>query len=283
MKLEHPIQLLPDTTKIVLEDSDDRYYSISFKQGDNLIIVCGQDSRKPIVQKLHSLIMQGKLTCSGQVNTIMEFKHYRKNGSKFSSTIPGVEFYFCIPKKHIRVLPKMGHSFVYVEINGVEVCLNVCGGTTYENNRHGWQDRVGEKAVSLVGMSLKNIISIAAVAIPSNLPSNVVPLEGERLKVWQEMTNKKDDQRTVLQAFMDKKIVKVALASRYNYMGEKSGILTNVNWKTKWKKIPLTDNNFTMEEVETKRIKGLVLNTPFGQVRVKPSQVDWQQSASFLS
>lgn len=191
MKIDQPVQLTPETTLVVLEDTPTSHYEVTFGRNENIMLFCGQDARKPIVNKLRTIIVQNKITCSGSINTIMEFKHYRSSGGKFWTSAPGVDFLFCIPKSKIKLLPIQGHSYVHVEINGVEVVLNVCGGTTYdkETGKSGWQDWVRDEAHTLVNMPLKKIKAIAEVAIPASTPEGIKMLEGDRLKLWEQMVS----------------------------------------------------------------------------------------------
>ncbi len=267
MKVTEPIQLTTETTLVVLEDTLENRYTVKFAAGENLMLVCGQDARKPIAKKLHELIMKNKMTCSGVVNALMEFKHCRRSGSKFWTSCPGKEFYFCVPKSQIKLLPVQGLSYVRLEINGVEVILNVSGGTTYEKetSRSGWGDWVSDVAHTFVGMPLKKIKAIAEVAIPAGTPEGIKRLDANEQKKWEEMVNDKNLQAVVVRTIAEGNRPQIILAEGFSMGGNKHGVADSVSFG------------------KTKRVKDLIVLANGYPYRIKPSQVDWEKSAALFA
>jgi len=111
---------------------------------------------------------------------VFEFKHYRKNGSKFYTEKPGFSYLFLVPKENIELnTEKSGYSYVYVIIGGQEYCLSVSGGTSED----GWTDWVFQGCSALVQSSIKKIKPIADAATYDgiiDINSTYIPNEDEQ-------------------------------------------------------------------------------------------------------
>ncbi len=92
---------------------------------------------------------------------VLEFKHYRANGSKFWTSKLGSYLYFAVPKDKIEIVPKDGGSYPEVIIDGVQMTLSVSGGTT----DGGWNDWVGGITSTFVNMPKKKLNAIVNAAM----------------------------------------------------------------------------------------------------------------------
>lgn len=93
---------------------------------------------------------------------IIELKHYRRNGSKFWTAMPGLSYSFIIPKEKIELnAEKSGLSYVYVKINGQEFCLSVSGG----GDSREWTDWISQGCSTCVYRSAKPLKAIAEAAV----------------------------------------------------------------------------------------------------------------------
>jgi hypothetical protein len=64
----------------------------------------------------------------GRRTSLLEFKHYRQNGSKFWSCKPGISLYFAVAKDNIKILQKEGYSYPELKIGKTSFRVNVSGG-----------------------------------------------------------------------------------------------------------------------------------------------------------
>ena len=92
---------------------------------------------------------------------IFEFKTYLPHGGKRWHARAGISHFFIVPKGRIQLVLEKGFSYVPVEINGVRTRPNVSGGTD-----EGWTDWVGTAAGISVGHPVRDLLGIAAVAVP---------------------------------------------------------------------------------------------------------------------
>ena len=119
--------LLSQCGSQVVIDSKDKY-CLDIEPGEYLIITAGFDCNKPGAKFTHPNIAASR-------KTLHEYKHYRKNGSKFWTSHAGMDHVLIIPRSSITLLPIKGYSFIKAEINGVKVSFNVSGG-----GGEGWTD-----------------------------------------------------------------------------------------------------------------------------------------------
>ena len=92
---------------------------------------------------------------------VLEFKHYRRGGSKFWTSKPGMSYLFIVPKEKIEFNEeKSGHSYVYVTIRGQEYCLSCSGGTS----GNGWTDWISQGCSTFVHKTAKKLHAIADAA-----------------------------------------------------------------------------------------------------------------------
>lgn len=93
---------------------------------------------------------------------VLEFKHSRKNGSKYWTTKAGVEITFCVPKNKIQIIKEKRFSYPKVVVGGQVFTLNVSGMTT----QNGWLDIIGSSAHTLCDVSKKVLMAVAEAATP---------------------------------------------------------------------------------------------------------------------
>lgn len=104
---------------------------------------------------------------------IFEYKHERKNGSKFWTSKPGIEYLIAVPRETVTVLPEKTYSNPKVRIGDVVVSVNACGGTFDP----GWADILTEVLHMFVKLPAKTIKALLAVSLPADDP-RVVATKG---------------------------------------------------------------------------------------------------------
>ena len=147
-------------------------YQVELPPGDHLIVVAGAHMGEPAYDFDHPNIAAKK-------SELLEFKHYRKGGSKFWTSKAGISFYFVVPKAQIELLPEKGYSYVPVLIHGRKCRLNVSGGT----GNGGWTDHVRQVAHVGCGWTLAALRSLATIALnPDDCRAQGITLAVEPLK-----------------------------------------------------------------------------------------------------
>ncbi len=92
---------------------------------------------------------------------VLEFKHYRRQGSKFWTSKAGLDFVFAVDKAAIEVPLEKGYSYVRVLIGGQPMTLNCSGG-----GGSAWNDWASH-GCSLCGQAtLQRLRALAAVSAP---------------------------------------------------------------------------------------------------------------------
>jgi hypothetical protein len=132
---------------------EDRY-KVKLPPGDHLTIVAGAHFGEPAYNFDHPDIAAKK-------SEVFEFRHSRRNGSKFCTCKAGISFYFVLPKAQIELLPEKGYSYVPVLIQGRKCYLNVGGGTSDS----GWTDVVGSVAEIGCGWKASALRSLGQIAL----------------------------------------------------------------------------------------------------------------------
>ena len=127
-------------------------YHVEIPPGDCLIIQAGVSIGRPAARFTHPNII-------AQADVVHWFKRYTRNGKRWSSRA-GRNFYFAVPKEHIAISEKPGHSYVDGTINGVAVTFNVSGGT-----HNGWTDWIRETVSISVNHPRRDLLKIAEVAL----------------------------------------------------------------------------------------------------------------------
>lgn len=143
---------------VVFIDEPDGY-AVELSKADYFTIVVGVLHNSKLADFQHPNIV-------AKVDRVFEFKHERRNGSKFWTSKAGREFYFVVPRHRIGLVFKKGYSWVPVMIGGEEFHLNVSGGTF----GNGWRDfvRSGPFTVS-VERSKKRLLAVANAAVDPQL------------------------------------------------------------------------------------------------------------------
>ena len=144
-------------------------YTVHFASGP-LFLRIGHAIDKPGARFQHPSILARR-------NVVLEFKHYRKAGSKFWTASAGSEFYICIPKEQVQLVKEESYSYPKVIVNGVQVVLNVSG---HGGSQDGWHDSVGAVSSTLINMPLRILKALCAVALtPSVAPKMDFPKEDQ--------------------------------------------------------------------------------------------------------
>jgi hypothetical protein len=132
----------------------DEGYEVRLPPGDHLIVVAGAYVGTSSHDFDHPNLVAKK-------RERFDFKHYRKNGSKFWTTTAEINFYFVLPKAQIELLPEKGHSDVPVLIGGRTCRLNISG-----ESRQGDSTDFVRSVVDLgFGWTIGALRSLAATAL----------------------------------------------------------------------------------------------------------------------
>jgi hypothetical protein len=141
------------TVQIPSDKENQGQYQVQLPQGDFLLLIVPTIYPSAASKFNHPNILAKR-------DTVMEFKHYRKAGSKFWTSQPGVEFILAIPKSRIALVMERGYSNVPVIINGKRTFLNVSGGTI-----NGWTDSVHQGCTTGVTTKKSVIQALAEAAM----------------------------------------------------------------------------------------------------------------------
>lgn len=236
-------------------------YFIKVCAGENIVLIAGVDAKSKQADFTHPNL-------SGSEKTIHEFKHYRKNGSKFWTSKAGVDFYFVIPKSEIKIYPQEGYSYVYAVVNGVQVVLNVSGGGS--NN---WTDYVDSFCRISVGHGIKTLKKLAEVAVPEKL--NLKTLDEYETKRWE--SNKAKNQELI------EKIVAlpsptIKILDKFVFYRAKQGVLSGVSRRLK-KVETVVDGKKSVSRDWVGAVKRLNVRSEGNLFTVKVGQVDWIETA----
>ena len=128
-------------------------YFLKVAQGNHIVLIMGATVGSPAALFRHPNVV-------AKIPRVMEFKHYRKTGSKFWTDSAGIDFYFVLPKSSIELVMEKGYSYVPVIINGRKITLNVSGGGSTE-----WTDFIGNSCHTFVTRSKLNLKKLAEVAL----------------------------------------------------------------------------------------------------------------------
>jgi hypothetical protein len=272
MKMTEPKLLSDCGTMLVLDDNPADRYQVEIDPGDFLVIRTGATAGKAAFHFDHP-------NMAAKAKTIFEFKHYRKNGSKFWTARAGMEFYFVIPRSAVTMLPEKGHSYVPAMINGVKVQFNVSGGTA-----NGWTDWLHMNTEISVNHPVRDLKKLAAVAVRGSIMEPVVPkaLEPEREARWSRLAARvsKGLIEKVVKLAEDGKKPVVKLLPGYS---ETEGVLIEVSRRAKQITMPTTPGSLRTYRIEyIGSVRSLFLEIPgnWGRTRVKLNQVDWAATAA---
>jgi hypothetical protein len=94
----------------------------------------------------------------------LEFKHERRDGSKYWMQEAGVEHIFVIPDELVHVQPEVTYSFPKLEIGGVTITASTSGGTS--RCGQGWSDYLGLVIGTLVIREPDWLEALSSVALP---------------------------------------------------------------------------------------------------------------------
>ena len=183
-------------------------YQVELPPGDHLIVIAGAQFGEPAYDFDHPNVAAKK-------SEPFDFKHYRKSGSKFWTSKPGISFYFVIPKAQIELLPEKGYSFVPVLIRGRKCHLNVSGGT----GNGGWTDYVRRVAHVGCGWTIAALRLLATIALtPEECHTQGIALEIESLRDYQ-LAGFVESAAAITMRTRLKAGSQVVLRSGWNYLG----------------------------------------------------------------
>jgi hypothetical protein len=160
-------------------------YTVEFSTHEHIVLRASAKWGTPASRFQHEKMV----ACQ---TTVLEFKHYHKNGGKSWTAHPGIEFWFVLPKAKLELVPEKGHSYVPVKVNGVAFRLNVSGGTA--NGGKGWTDWVREHADTCCGFKPKQLQAIfdAGMTLEECKAAGiVVDLRGHEPTRWQSLVASK--------------------------------------------------------------------------------------------
>jgi hypothetical protein len=129
-------------------------YKIEITDGDYIVLIASAMYGSACAEFWHGNI-------AAKEKRVLEFKHYRRCGSKFWTAHPGFDFYFIVPKRNIELIPEQGHSYVPVKIGNRKYTLSVSGGS----GDGCWTDWINKVASVGAGHTVKSMIPIADNAI----------------------------------------------------------------------------------------------------------------------
>ena len=154
VKMNEPVKHIPAGNGIFAKDvfyGDDNHI-IVIEAGENLAIEFGTTS---------DLRFEHEMALCGRERTF-DFKHESPvSGEKSWTTEKGYSFFMIFPRSAINIVLKKLYSYVKLKVNGVEVTLNVSGGTFND----GWTDLVFDISSACLGNTSKDYKRLAAVAI----------------------------------------------------------------------------------------------------------------------
>lgn len=104
----------------------------------------------------------------GRHISLLEFKHYRKNGSKFWSKRPGVNLFFAVDKQKIRIMPKEGLSYPELKVGAIPFSTSVSGG-----GGPIWTDYLSTQVSCMTNLPKRILMDIANAALTTSEASNL--------------------------------------------------------------------------------------------------------------
>jgi hypothetical protein len=239
-------------------------YLIKVPPCQNIIIEMGADVTKAAHKFSHPNIVTS-------IKRIYEFKHYRKNGSKFWTSKAGVSHYIIVPKNQIQICLEKGYSYVKAEINGVIVHFNVCGGTSDT----GWADYLSPSMSISVNHKIRDMKKIAEVAIKDVTLEEFIlsiksDIETSDIDQWEKMAkraskNLKDGIKNLV-AYIEKGNSFEAVLKK-GFTQDKIA-LEKVYRRGKWVKIDAAQKEYRSDKGRVSCFIGQYL-------KIKPSQIDW--------
>jgi len=148
-------------------------YTILLPRGDNLLLYAPVEYGGSAARFNHPNIIAIQ-------RRILEYKHYRSNGSKFWTSKAGIYFYFLIPKSKIELTEVEGsYSYIHINIGGEDFTLSISGWT----NGKMWTDIVGQGSSLCVIKSKRKLRILADNAIIEPIDLNIREMdenEGQR-------------------------------------------------------------------------------------------------------
>ena len=260
--------------RLIVDDTEGDRYEIDIEPGDFLVVRAGATMDKATARFTHPNIVV-------TARTIHNFKHYRKNGSKFWTSRAGVDHCFVIPRTAIKLLPQKGYSWIPAEINGVKVAFNVSGG----GDGKVWTDYLRAYTCISVNHRLKDMTKLAEVAVRNSPmePIQVKPMDADQEAYWQRLAARvsKGLIEKVAKLVEDGKKPIVKLLPGYSIEQQTEGVLVSVGRRAKKIMLPHGDECLKKWKVEyTGAVKELMIELSVCKGRVKVGQVDWAETAA---
>jgi hypothetical protein len=222
-------------------------YQVELPPGNHLIVIAGAHLGEPAYDFDHPNVAAKK-------SELFDFKHYRKGGSKFWTSKPGMNFYFVIPKAQIELLPEKGYSYVPVLIAGRKCHLNVSG----MGSGNGWTDYVRRVVHVGCGWTITALRLLATVAlVPQECQPQSIALEIESLRDYQ-LAGFMETAAAVTMRTRVKPGSQVVLRSGWNYLG--------------------SQGPFAVES-RLRRKRYFICMDGLSRVRIQYAAIDWAKTA----
>ena len=257
--------LLSDCDKNLLLDDKDEYH-INIEPSEYQLIRVAFYSNKPASKFKHPNILATR-------KKVLEFKHYRKTGSKFWTSKAGVEHTIVIPRNKIKLIPEKGYSYVKAEINGVKVTFNVSGATV-----QGWTDFLGKTATISVNHPLKELKKLCEVAV-RNSPfeeMKIPKIDKNEEFTWNILDAKANPKikNALVKLIEQKKEPTICLTNGYS---PKSGYAIDCTRNQTWKRVKEGETTRLIpKDGGLKRITAMIGSLRYS---IKMNQIDWYETA----
>jgi hypothetical protein len=241
--------------RITIKDENGKDYFIDTAPGKHLLVVACIEFGRASFNYDHQNVL-------ARMPRVFEYKHYRKGGSKFWTSAPGMEIVFAIPKTAVEVIQEPGYSYVKAKIAGEDFTFSVSGGT----GTGGWTDYIGP-AVTLCGtrkVGKKQLNALASVA----LDPTAATLLGLRLpERWQ-----RDDEVRRLPSILAKCIIPAKIKP-----GVKIHLLSPHNGESVYK-VNYRDHGVRYNNKVRLR-QSIILDYGGMNLRAKFAHIDWKLTA----
>jgi hypothetical protein len=217
-------------------------YHVEVVPGDCLIVRAGASLGKAAAGFEHPNILK-------RADTVHWFKRQLPQGGKRWRSRAGRDFYFVIPKEFIAISEEPGYSYVKAQINGVQVTLNISGGT-----QNGWTDWISQTVSISINHPIRDLLKFAAVALSleeaarRGIVPEVEPLEEGDRRIFDQAAAK------VKLAGKIREGGKIVLGEGYSHGDEKELVVESV--------------------VPRRRL--IIAKGALGRVRVGYAQIDWK-------
>lgn len=251
------INLATAGRRIIIKDEQGGNYFIDVAPGDYLLLIASIEYGRAAFNFDHPSIL-------ARLPRVFEYKHYRRAGSKFWTSAPGMELVFAVHKRHIEVIPEPGYSYVKVKIAGEQFTLNVSGGT----GTGGWTDYINPVAGlcgtrKVTAKQLKALSSMALDPVAATLCGVRLP---ERWKKDKDEGGERFAREVAKRDIPAKLVAGSLIHLAYAHFGK---YVFKVNYR---------GHGIRINDKESKK-RYVICEYTNMNLRVKFSQIDWPKTA----